>query len=58
MSVGRQRLSNDLVQGITFNILGTTIGAQTVNVSLATDRSKISSALQNVVDNYNAVRDR
>ena len=49
---------NDVVAGITFSILGKTSGAETVNLSLSTDRSKISSALQDFATKYNAVVDQ
>jgi flagellar hook-associated protein 2 len=45
---------NDVVPGVSFEILGTTNG-DSVTVSLASDRGKLKSALQNVVSNYNAV---
>ncbi len=45
---------NDVVPGISFSILGTTSGG-TVSLTLATDRSTLTSALQTFVSNYNAV---
>jgi len=45
---------NDVVPGISFSVLGTTSG-DTVSLSLATDRSKLTSALQTFVANYNAL---
>lgn len=49
---------NDVVPGTTFNILGTTSGAETVTVTLSTSRSQISSALKDLVTSYNAVSDQ
>lgn len=45
---------NDVVPGISFSILGTTSG-DTVSLSLASDRSKLTSALQTFAANYNAL---
>lgn len=45
---------NDVVPGISFSILGTTSG-DTVSLSLASDRRKLTSALQTFVANYNAL---
>lgn len=49
---------NDVVPGVTFNILGTTTGDEAVSVTIASDRSKVSTALQSFVSNYNAVREQ
>ena len=46
---------NDVVPGVTFNILGTTTGSESVSVSLATDRTKLRAALQNFAGAYNQV---
>ena len=46
---------NDVVPGVTFNILGTTTGTESATVTLSSDRSKIKSALQSLVANYNSV---
>lgn len=46
---------NTLVPGLTFSIAGTTTPGQTVSISLASDPTQISSALQNLVTAYNAV---
>ncbi|MEO8591988.1 MAG: flagellar filament capping protein FliD [Candidatus Solibacter sp.] len=43
----------DVVPGVSFTFNGTTTVGQTVTVSLASDRSKISSALQDLVAKYN-----
>ena len=45
---------NDVVPGVSFAILGTS-GTDSVTLSLASDRSKLSSALQDFVSSYNAV---
>jgi len=49
---------NDVVPGVTFNILGTTSGSESVTVTLASDRTKMRSALQTFVANYNNVVDQ
>jgi flagellar hook-associated protein 2 len=49
---------NDVVPGVTFNILGTTSDSETVSVTIASDKSKLSTALQSFVSNYNAVREQ
>lgn len=49
---------NDVVPGVTFNILGTTTGTETVSVNIAADRSKLSSALKDFVGSYNTVREQ
>ena len=46
---------NDVVPGISFSILDTTAIGETVNLSLASDRRSLKSALQSFVANYNAV---
>jgi flagellar hook-associated protein 2 len=46
---------NDVVPGVTFNILGTTSGSESVTVSLASDRTKLRSALQTFASAYNQV---
>jgi flagellar hook-associated protein 2 len=46
----------DLVPGVTFTIGATTTGS--VNISLASDRSQLSNALQNFAQAYNAVADQ
>lgn len=48
-------LINDVVSGVTFSIQGTTTGNETVTLSLATNRSTLSSKLQNFASAYNAV---
>ena len=49
---------NDVVPGVTFNILGTTEASESVAVTVASDRSKLSTALQSFVANYNAAREQ
>lgn len=49
---------NDVVPGVTFNILATTDVDESVTVNIASDRSKVSTALQSFVANYNAVREQ
>ena len=46
---------SDVVSGVSFTFGGTTTAGQTVNVSLASDSSKISTALQGLVTNYNTL---
>lgn len=47
---------NDVVPGVTFNILGTTTGTEKVTLNLASDRSQISSAIQSFVSAYNSLQ--
>ena len=49
------RTVNDVISGVTLNFNGLTSSNETVNVSLATDPSQISTALQSLVTNYNAL---
>ncbi|MEO7145609.1 MAG: flagellar filament capping protein FliD [Bryobacteraceae bacterium] len=46
---------NAVVSGLTFNIVGTTTGTQTVALSLASDSSQLSSGIQNFVSAYNTL---
>jgi len=46
---------NDVIPGVTLNFSGTTSANETVSVNLATDRSQIQSALQNLVTSYNTL---
>lgn len=46
---------NDLVSGVTFNFNGLTTASETVGVSVASDKTQISTALQNLVTNYNSL---
>lgn len=48
-------LVNDVVGGVTFSILGTTTGSESVTLSLATNRSTLSSKLQSFASAYNAL---
>jgi flagellar hook-associated protein 2 len=50
-------LINDVVPGISFSVLDTTEGTKSVTLTLRSDRGKLSSALQDLVTKYNAVRD-
>jgi flagellar hook-associated protein 2 len=47
---------NSIVPGLTLNILGTTAANQNVTVSLASDSSQLSSALQTFVADYNSLQ--
>ena len=49
-------LINDVVPGVTFTIAGTTSGAETVTLTLASDRSRLSGAVRDLVTVYNNVR--
>jgi flagellar hook-associated protein 2 len=49
---------NDIVGGVTFTILDKTTPSQTVNLTLASDRGQLSSAIQNFAAKYNAVVDQ
>lgn len=46
---------NDLVAGVTFNFKGLTAASETVDVSVASDKTQISTALQSLVTNYNSL---
>jgi flagellar hook-associated protein 2 len=48
-------LINDVVSGVTFSIVGTTSGSETVSLSLASSRTSFSSKLQTLVSAYNDV---
>jgi flagellar hook-associated protein 2 len=48
---------SDVLSGVTFDLLAATPSGTTINVSISTDTSQISSALQTFVTNYNAYRD-
>lgn len=50
-------LINDVVPGVTFNILKTTSGSETVTVTVATDRSQLASAIEEFVGSYNTLRE-
>ena len=49
---------NDVVPGVTFNILGTTTGSETAVVSLSSDRAKLKTALNEFVEAYNAAENQ
>lgn len=46
---------NNVIPGVTLNILGPTLTGETVGVNLTSDPTLISSALQSLVTDYNAV---
>jgi len=48
---------SDVLNGVTFNLLQATPSGTTINVSIGTDTSQITTALQTFVTNYNAYRD-
>jgi len=47
----------DVLSGVTFDLLQATPSGTTLNISIETDTSQITSALQTFVTNYNAFRD-
>jgi len=49
---------NDVVPGVTFQILGTTSGSESVAVTIASDSRQLSAALEDFVNNYNSVREQ
>lgn len=49
---------NGVVPGVTFTLLGTTAANQTATINLSSDRSPLTSALQNFATNYNALVDQ
>ena len=49
---------NDVVPGLTFTLNDTTTSGQSVQLTLATDRSQLGSALQTFATAYNAVVDK
>lgn len=48
---------SDVLTGVTFNLLQASPSGSSINISIGTDTSQISSALQTFVTNYNAYRD-
>ena len=46
---------NDVVPGVSFSLQGTTTGTEQVSISLASDRSKLSSALSDFVTSFNSL---
>jgi flagellar hook-associated protein 2 len=46
---------NDVVPGVSFSLQGTTTGSEQVTISLASDRSKLSSALGDFVTSFNSL---
>lgn len=51
-------LINDVVPGVTFNILDTTTGAEEIAVTLASNRSSLASAIDSFVSAYNATQEQ
>ncbi|MBP2433733.1 flagellar filament capping protein FliD [Bradyrhizobium elkanii] len=49
---------SDVLSGVTFDLLQPTPSGTSLNISIETDTSQITSALQTVVTNYNAFRDQ
>ncbi|MGY2990198.1 flagellar filament capping protein FliD [Bradyrhizobium sp. USDA 4508] len=49
---------SDVLSGVTFDLLQPTPSGTSVNISIETDTSQITSALQTFVTNYNAFRDQ
>ena len=49
---------NNIVSGLTFTILDKTSGNTAVDLTLATDRSQLQSAIQDFAAKYNAVADK
>ncbi|MCP1842893.1 flagellar hook-associated protein 2 [Bradyrhizobium sp. USDA 4524] len=49
---------SDVLSGVTFNLLQPTPSGTSLNISIETDTSQITSALQTFVTNYNALRDQ
>lgn len=47
-------LINDVVPGVSFNILNTTAPAESIAITLSSDRSKLANALSALAANYNA----
>lgn len=48
---------NDVVPGVTFNILKTTAALESVTVTIGTDRSQIANGLEDFVSSYNTLRE-
>jgi flagellar hook-associated protein 2 len=48
---------NDVIPGVNLNLLAITDSSKTVHVTLATDSSQLSNAIQTFVQNYNALQD-
>ncbi|GKQ52751.1 flagellar filament capping protein FliD [Bradyrhizobium sp. Ce-3] len=49
---------SDVLSGVTFDLLQPTPSGTSLNVSISTDTSQITTALQTFVTNYNAFRDQ
>ncbi len=50
-----QTTINNIVPGLTFTITGTTAPNETATISLSSDTNQVSSALQSLVSDYNAL---
>ena len=48
---------SDAIPGASLTLNSTTVSNQKVNITMATDRSQLSSAIQTFVQNYNALQD-
>ncbi|MCS7025710.1 MAG: flagellar filament capping protein FliD [Bryobacteraceae bacterium] len=53
----RSNTIHDVVPGLKFNILKTTSAGETITITLATDRTQIARQLEDLVQNYNTVRE-
>ena len=49
---------NDLIPGVSFSLKGTTSGSESLSITLGTDRSKLSNAISDFVDAYNALQSK
>jgi flagellar hook-associated protein 2 len=47
---------NDLIPGVSFTLKGTTSGSESLGITLASDRSAISSPLEEFVESYNTLQ--
>ncbi len=49
---------NDLVPGVSFTVKGTTTGSEALSITLSSDRSKVTNALTDFVNSYNALQEK
>jgi len=49
---------NDLIPGVSFTVRETTAANETLTINLTSDRSKLSDAISDFVDAYNAVQEK
>jgi flagellar hook-associated protein 2 len=49
---------NDLIPGVSFTIWSTTASNESLSIGLSSDRSKLSTAISNFVDAYNAAQSK